>query len=200
MTGIRRIEDNTEKIKQEIRNLLALDYRMALAKLETLSLELKYKISTVLLLSYPNGIFYPPRYFQPIDHNGIKGIGYYMDIDACISFLNENGNINRSCFLEAKTNNETNSFENWISNENTKHRRMQLEHLIDCNTITQDLVIYAIHNVPEYKCIPLHELIIKKVYTKRNDLNDEKGQWIDDCNDYSFLDLAILLSKNKMGF
>jgi len=188
-----------EILKEKIKNRLIPDLRESLIKLESLSQELKYLLGTIFFLNYPEGIHYPPKYFQPIDHSSLKGIGIFMNIDGCISFLNKEGNITRSCYLEAKTNNEANQFDYWISNNDTKRRRIQLEHLIDCNTKTQDLVIYAIHNVPEYECIQLNDLIIKKIYIKRNDLNDEKGQWIDDCNGYSVLDLAILLCKNKVG-
>lgn len=188
-----------EILKEKTKNRLIPDLRECLTKLESLSQELKYKLGTIFFLSYPEGIHCPPRYFQPIDHNSLKGIGIFMDIDGCISFLDKEGNIVRSCYLEAKTSNEINQFDHWISNKDTKRRRIQLEHLIDCNTRTQDLVIYATHDIPEHECITLDNLIIKKIYIKRDDLNDEKGQWIDDCNGYSVLDLAISLCKNETG-
>ena len=185
--------------KQAVWNSLSQEDKAALRIISKLSDKLKYKIATVLLLATPDGIKYPPRFFQPIDHNEAIGIAFYMDIDACCSIVDSITNkIKVSCYLEAKTNNENNKFATWITTPETKNRRMQLEHIVDSNTRTFDMIVYAVHNVPENESILLHKLIIEKVYVK-DKLENEKGEWIDLYNGYSFLDLLILLNKDKIG-
>lgn len=177
---------------------LSKKYRDALRILSELSAELKYKIATILFLTTPEGINYSPRFFQPIDHTSLKDLAIFMDIDGYCSIVDKTGKILVCFYLEAKTNNPIHDFNTWINNPETRNRRIQLEHIIDCNTRTFDMVVYAIHDIPEHEPIPIDKLMIKKVY-KKQELNDEKGKWVDDHNDYSLLDLIIASKQNKRG-
>ena len=139
-----------------------------------------------ILLNPPEGIKNIGRFFQKIDQNELAGTGIrHSDIDGYNRYKIKSNNYFNYSFLEMKTDNCDNQFDNWYKNNVDK--REMFEHIIDCNTKTLDKFVYALHNTSYWKNVKLSEIMIKKVYVKEN-LSDPKGKWVDTYNGMTYLD------------
>ena len=183
-----------EERKNTIFNKYSEKEKECITFIANLSGKKRHEIATLFFLETPDGIFWPPMYYQSFDHcemHKLKCKG--MNIDWYMVLNNTLYGEDTALYIEFKK-----DYKNFDDFEDGKEAKL-LERLVN-KSRAQDIAVFATHTVSCEKGVKLSDLTIKKIFWRKTG-TEEKGSWYDVPEGINGFDFALsLYTKEKFDW